>query len=147
MIERHLVLERGFNSAYVKGFIKQFRRTLAFAELNGGDILEDSKPEEDPMTTMTRPVSTPVVHSPQPSILPARKLEAPEPADNRREIRLPHPAGDITIKGPFPMNSADWITFVTVLNAFKGWLVKDEPSTSSTALPPPLGRSLSDAQV
>ena len=147
VVERHLVLDRGFNTAYVKGFIKQFKRTIAFAGLNPSDTV---RPTDEEQTIQPTPSPRTVPASAPQFLVPHRAQLIPEPpvaqssTDTRREIRLPPPAGDITIRGPFPMSSADWTTFTALMTAFRTWLVKDEPTSSSSALPQQPAQSPSD---
>lgn len=46
VIKRYLLRTLNFNDAYVDGFIKKFRTTLAFAQITGSDIIEE-EPEEN----------------------------------------------------------------------------------------------------
>lgn len=162
IIERYLVVERSFNENYAKSFISQFRETISFAGLVDGDML----PMDQESTTQVKPTvqSQALVPSKPAQILQVGQ-SMPIPIagadgrltgsytiiqpnlDSRREIRLPHPAGDISIKGPFPMSEADWKTFTHLMGAFKAWLVKEEPtpSASSTASAPPAAQSPSGA--
>jgi hypothetical protein len=152
IVERHLVLERLFNAEYVKSFIKQFRETISFAGLTADDKVSSNLDDQSPMPTAQQPRSLSLRPVPVLSVAAQRLTSAPaheEPAlqiDSRREIRLPHPAGDITIRGPFPMTSSDWTTFTALIAAFKTWLVKDDTTASSTASPQPVVQSPSDAQ-
>jgi hypothetical protein len=158
IIERYLVIEKMFNSLYVKPFIKQFRTTVEFSKLESSDKVlgnQDSRPDG----TRAVPRSSASVILPRLSPSPTGLTPSPRETDStyrrgpvsegHREIRLPHPAGDITISGPFPMTESDWATFTTLINAFKTWLVSNEPPAVSvpvTASQPPSGQPVSGEQ-
>ncbi len=131
IVERHLILDRGFNSAYVKGFIKEFKRTISFAELTPSDTVGDTEASADSTmpsveqkaaaparpTTSTSPINAPR------SAPPAMPLQP-----GMIEIPVPLPSGALAFyRVPASMTAADFDFYSTIWNAYKPGLVRPAP--------------------
>jgi hypothetical protein len=144
VIERYLVLERGFNSIYVKPFIKQFKRTIEFSSLKPCDkttgVHAALQPYESVQTSaaiVPRGSAQHVSREYTGQDIPRKTLDLvpqvhPQTVDARREFTLPTPAGDISIRGPFPLSKSDWATFLKAVQLFEPWLTKPESDPPTT---------------
>jgi hypothetical protein len=132
VVERFLVLERGFNTQYVKTFINQFRNTIAFAGLTASDK-QITKQSEEVQARPGAGKSAAMRVDPVGRTYP--RLGSVISQDTRREFTLPMPNGDITIRGPFPISRRDWETFKKTIDLFEGWLVASEKTEQGTEQP------------
>lgn len=132
VIERYLVIQREFNPQYVKGFIKQFRETIDFAGLTGDNAATDEPaPSEMPAPQATLPPQSTGFPVALPAAAPVSPVQIVTPKSPGREFVLPTPAGDIVIRGPFPMKKKDWETFKQVIALFEPWLVKPDDADTT----------------
>lgn len=109
--------ERGFSRSGAADFIPEYRRTLTFAGLGGGDTvapqepqgpIEDGADDEEPLPPFPR--------------RPRRRV-SDEPAN---VLTIPLAGrGPVLVEGEFPITEQDWTQFMAVLNAMKPGLVRE----------------------
>jgi hypothetical protein len=117
-----LVRQRGFTEGGAEDFVRGYKQTVAFAQLEASDrsprITDDSPVTDDSHTIL------PDLHE------PASPLVSSEPADVRspsHASRFPIPifnGGTVVVEGDFPLSEEDWNQFMAVLSAMKPALVK-----------------------
>jgi hypothetical protein len=117
-----LVRQRGFTEGGAEDFIRGYKQTVAFAQLEASD--------RSPRTANDAPVADdshavlPDAHE------PASPVASSEPADTRTQSsasRFPIPifnGGTVVVEGEFPLSEEDWNQFMAVLSAMKPALVK-----------------------
>ena len=122
-----MVAQGGFTETGFQEFIRQYRDTIAFAQLPSADSLNG---ETDPSGGQDDD------HKAQ---LPPDDLLPPPPKDRRggvsgNVLTIPIPivgSKQVTIEGEFPISEAAWTQFLAVLNAMKPGLVRDpEPGNA-----------------
>jgi len=120
-LKTYLSLEKSFTDRAVRNFIPQFRRTVAFAELeNSPDEIE--APEVDPMDPSTGMGSST-------EGAPINPSPAPTPATNSeiRSVQLPLSGTSwVSVQGPFPLSEASWAQMISMLEAMKPGLTTPE---------------------
>jgi hypothetical protein len=123
---RHFLrLDKGFTDAAADDLIRQFRQTVAFANLTPDDSLTpdggDSTEHNDRVPLVT------TVLTPQRSGLGKRRPEDPQ----QSAVPIPLSANEwVTLQGPFPLTEAAWAQLLRVLEVMKPGLVAPavEPS-------------------
>jgi len=145
VVKRYLVVDRKFNEQYVEGFIKQFKKTIKFANLIPSDkvpVVENEEPE-NVKTIAPEPAGLEIgkrlfsaLHPPQ-STAPAYGGSPPPPSgwtDLLKPNELAVPIGDgMVARVPYPMSDDDFELFVATLKLWKRKLVKT-PATSEEIL-------------
>jgi hypothetical protein len=110
-LRRHLVVDRGFTEGGAEDFIRELRKTFAFAGLEGsssrdesGDFIHTGQGEIDDVAEASVLAGAPV--------RPA--------ADTTRAVQLPYsPVAWATLQAKFPLTEPEWSQMVAVLNAMK----------------------------
>lgn len=123
-LKSFLVRQLDFNDTYVDRFIKQFRATLGFAGLEGGDTIEepDENDEEE--------AETPAVDIFQANPFQKVKAKSPTGGAAMRELPITLPSLNIAVlKVPTPMTELDFTTLVNSLAAWKAALVPPSKPT------------------
>jgi hypothetical protein len=139
-LRRELVLVRNFTESGAQEFIAQFRKTLAFARLDGGSessggavggparLVEDHEEREEgpvPMQSHVVAPAQPVPQSSAPSWMPPGP-GAPTSSAASPPIPIYLPGGPpVYLTGQFPISEAAWKQLMTVLEAMKGGLVAE----------------------
>lgn len=114
--------ERNFSKSGASDFIPEYRRTLSFAGLTGGDTVvpqaetedgaDDNLPNTDQSQDLARVYREPGYSPKDPSVT---------------TIPVLLPGGDqVTIQGRFPITEAAWNQMMAVLNAMKLGMVKED---------------------
>lgn len=111
-----LVRNRGFTENGASEFIREFRDTIAFAQLaSAGTVGRETDEVEDDET----PPPDPRQQRQQ-----RRRREPKMTESDVLTYAVPVAAGtDVTIEGHFPLTEAEWTQFLAVLNAMKPGLV------------------------
>lgn len=119
--------ERGFTPSGAAEFVKQFRETLAFANLDpatdGAPAEEDAELHDGADEELEEPRR-------------ARQQRQPRrrPSGDALAIPVPIIGGEaIIVEGHFPVTEAAWSQFLAVLNAMKPGLVQAEPAGDDDA--------------
>jgi hypothetical protein len=122
----HLERDRDFTATGAREFIRQYRATLAFAELTDGALADAdaqaSTDEEETRTEETRTEETPPPPPRHGSPGEAERLD-----QHPRVKSYPIPISedtDIVIEGPFPLSESEWEQLMSVLNVMKVALVR-----------------------
>lgn len=125
-LEWELTRERGFTQGGAREFIKNFRATVAFAQLADGGTVAAQTPEvsevqqdDDDATGGDRYMPPPGRRSVQ------RVRRMSEPAGAVYTIPLPGRA-PVIVEGEFPVTEQQWAQFMAVLNAMKPGLVSED---------------------
>jgi hypothetical protein len=127
-LTRHLIMEEAFNPSIVDAFIKEFRDTIAFAQLTVSDKIAASETTEDSSDTERPPLVTAAAEEarrfPKLAESLARFSSGSPPAAVVREFSFPLPTGVASLKVPFPLTQEDFDGLLRTLNNFKDGLVK-----------------------
>jgi hypothetical protein len=124
-IEYYLKAERGFTETGAKDFIREFRATLAYANVSAGDgLTRDAEDSNDGMTLK----------------LPAirehgeveRVTQPPAPLnlkEQRQLFQFPvSPTRVVALDTPFPLEPAEWNQLMNVLRAMQPAIAPPQPS-------------------
>jgi hypothetical protein len=114
-----LVRHRGFTEGGAEDLIREYKQTVAFAELTADDreAFEGTEPEGDEV----------VVAADEPT--PRQKFEHPAgPAAKRFDIPIFN-GKTVAIEGEFPLSEEDWDQFMAVLGIYKPTLVARPPQS------------------
>lgn len=154
----NLTKNRGFTSSGAEDFIRQWKRTMEYAQLDSDPepryhevTVSDQAGIEDSVSASSSPGGPP-------SAQPLSRVEQPDryhPGDaigkwtvtgraatvvagQQFPIPLPGGAGTVTLAGEFPLRESDWNYFMAVLAAMKPGLVEaPAPAARSEASPSP----------
>jgi hypothetical protein len=123
------VRERGFTETGLTDFLREYRETIAFAQLSSSVTVDGEDPPVDP-------------EEDDGSDSDEDDRQGDRRNDRRRQRRNP-PSGDmlsyavpvalgedVTIEGKFPLSETEWAQFMAVLSAMKPALV-GQPETQS----------------
>ena len=124
-----LVRDRRFTENGVDEFLKQFRRTIAFSGLSKADISQD---KEEPL--IEEELDRPAAQSADTPYLPPPAREAVQEMVRQelREIRLPLAIGVwASLTADFPLTETEWKQLMTVLEAMKPALIKEQETDNS----------------
>ncbi len=120
----YLEKERGFNPAAVPDLIRQFRQTVAFANLTEADKLAEHEGEIN--DAPADPFMVPAVITPATVTLPSSQAR---PATTR-VLNLPLSGGTwAALQIPYPMSQEDWDQMLAVLEAMKRGIVRKSDSS------------------
>jgi len=118
----HLV-RRGFTDTGLQEFIKEYRETITFAELD--HVQPEQRQGDDG--------STPTEASPGPGLLSGWSQEAPRIASTAPQpaptvFQIPLIGGKaVRVQGDFPLSETAWAQLLAVLEAMKPGLVEPQP--------------------
>lgn len=119
-LQWELVRQRGFTESGAEDFIREYRQTVAFAQLEASDRASGATANEDDDAHAADDDAPP----PHTSALQA------EPRTSSAGTRYPIPifyGKAVVIEGEFPLSEEDWSQFMAVLSAMKPALVaRDE---------------------
>jgi hypothetical protein len=127
LIKRYLIVERKFNPAYVDSFIEQFKRTIAFAQLEPTDKIIDRSEAQQNVETAS--VSQEICSTAAGRGLPQTLIQAAGPASTipslseGKELTLPLETGR-EVRIPIPMSEEDYELFMETLRLWKRRIVK-----------------------
>lgn len=131
-----LVRKRGFTESGADEFIRVYKQTVAFAQLDVDDHAVSSgaaSPQDDgadaepesPETEPRRDAVEPEPASPEPH----RRHVVQPPAPGMTQYRIPVFGGRaVVVEGEFPLSEDDWNQFMAVLTAMKPALVERQQS-------------------
>lgn len=124
VVKRYLVVDRRFNEQYVDGFIKQFKKTIKFANIKNGDTV--ALPQDDDVKEMEKPLfqQKNVMENFGAATDFNKLFPGTQAPPTMREFNFPLPAGVATLKLPFPLTEEDFESLVNTLEMFKDGLVK-----------------------
>lgn len=128
-LRHQLIMSRNFTESGAADFIKQFRRTLTFAHLDGELVDQEETPaSEDDVADVQAPEPTSKSH--QSGHAPAEPA-SPHTQTTGVSIPLPLVGGQtVTLSGDFPISEAAWEQLNQVLAALKPGLVVTSDVTS-----------------
>ncbi len=136
-----LTRERGFTESGAADFVREYRETLAFADLADAHEPEGQEPQPDPEPEAPRRPEAVWAASQSslggraaPREAPAATYQAPRRSkDYADSYKVPLPNGAvIEVVGPFPLNEAAWQQFMNVLQVMKpGLVLPDVPQLDS----------------
>ena len=119
-LQWELVRQRGFTESGAEDFIREYRQTVAFAQLEASDQASGATANDDDDAQAVDD-DGPASHAPT---LPTQP-QAPSAA-NRYPIPIFNGKA-VVIEGEFPLSEEDWSQFMAVLSAMKPALVaRDE---------------------
>lgn len=126
-LRRRLTFDRGFTESAARDFVPQFRRTLEFAGLLGGDAAPETSPDKSGNRPETSTGSQPFSSSPA--------FEAPQRLNtDRPPMYLPIAPNEYAlIQADFPLTEPKWEQMLAVLQAMKPALVAAVPAQSEEA--------------
>lgn len=142
VVKRYLVVDRKFNEQYVDGFIKQFKKTIKFANLSPGDKVPVNEVEDEQPSLTSSMTDTKNEDSP-----PPREFAVRGPGDsltesmanmNRQNPALVKPAelavpmGEWVARVPYPVSEEDFELFLDTLRLWKRKMTKPPESFSQT---------------
>jgi len=114
-IQTYLVFDRKFTEASATSLIKEYRDTIAFAQLGDSDTLVEPESTEESQMNQTATIEPPPLNRPPPL----------STGGSIREFAVPLPSGAIgAFKIPFPMSEADFTQYSALLEAYKTAIVK-----------------------
>lgn len=122
-LRRHLLIDRRFTESAADDFIPQFRKTVAFANLETAGTVsqdaEDSEPSEQDQTLTPLPIID-AEHEKR-----SDEASRGEPQQTQRTIQVPYSTtGWALVQAKFPMDEREWEQMLAVLQAMKPGLVK-----------------------
>lgn len=151
-----LTTDRNFTETGAREFLKEYRETLDYAQLEAEPYTSVYAVDEQPASAPNQAIDTPAVRPAAPSEPMAApssliasifrpELPGPSPQEepiaraiqpsqarlttssSTQQVRLPLPGGgEVAIDGPFPVTEAQWAFVMTVLGAMKPGLVTPE---------------------
>jgi len=123
-----LTRDRGFSETGAAEFIKEYKATVGFAQLEQHAELPTQEPAAAATTTGTSAVAA---ASAQPDS-PVGTL--PAASERRRSFLIPLiSGGTVAVEGDFPLTDQDWIQFMAVLTAMRPGLVVNRVAYDSEA--------------
>jgi len=141
VVKHYLVVDRKFNDQYVDGFIKQFKKTIKFANLMPCDKVPmvENEELETVKTTAPEPTAPEIgkrpfsAFHPPPSTAPANGGTEAPPSGSTDLVKLNElavPIGDgMVARVPYPISDEDFELFVATLKLWKRKLVKTPATT------------------
>lgn len=124
-LKYELVRKRGFTESGFSDFIREYRETIAYAQLSDSDSVSDTdeapaRPSSDvsqpPRVTSRSGAGTPT----EPFVTQGVNTLVGSPA-NWKSYPIPVGEGeDYVVNFPGPVTAEKWDTFMTILNAMKG---------------------------
>jgi hypothetical protein len=132
-----LVAQRGFTETGFEEFVRGYRETLVFAQLDAvgktgqtSDPVLDEDDDDGPLQEILDPSREKIPSEPAVRTLPVRQYyqEIPERTVPANVLRMPvRLVGGATIylEGEFPISEAGWKQFLAVLEAMKPGLVAE----------------------
>jgi hypothetical protein len=122
-----LTRNRGFTESGATEFIKEYKATLVYAQLDESA----GEPIQEPATAVAAE-DTPAFEPPQ---QPDSKTSTRStPSESRASYRIPLiSGGTVAVEGDFPLTEHDWAQFMAVLTAMKPGLVADRGVYDSEA--------------
>jgi len=125
-LKYRLVVQGGFTETGFREFIRQYRETIAYAQLPSAGSL-DGETEPSGGHDDDHQEETPLRDQP-----PRRQHRQGGVSGSVLTIPVPIVGGkSVTIEGEFPISEAAWAQFLAVLNAMKPGLVQD-PEAGNT---------------
>lgn len=136
----NLSRERGFTESGAREFVREYRETLAFADLqpDGAFPMSDLSQREgeelgsqfEPSTPDGRPDMIATKYSSDGAVLEQHFIEAKRQTSAAGRIQtytVPVGVGEnVIVQGEFPLTAAKWGQFIAVLTAMKPGLVAEE---------------------
>ncbi len=140
-LEWRLTRERGFTETGAKEFIREWRETMEFAQLDKLGRSDASTPASSPTEDEAGLETVQTLVDPQPTAESSSLPETDEDAPGTQLNSGPHGAWSVqtypipialhgrppvVISGAFPLSGPEWDQFKAVLDAMKPVLVSDE---------------------
>lgn len=138
VIRHYLVFERGFSDSAATELLAEFRRTLAFARIDGpteGDAagkVSEEVPDTEAEAESETFMATPTLQDPGTQRNDPQGKATPSNGRTARTVQVPYsPTEWALVQAPFPMTEPAWNQMIAVLNAMKpGLVVAPDDSTN-----------------
>lgn len=127
-LKYELVRKRGFTESGFAEFIREYRETIAYAQLSSSDsLVDDDEPTDQPSSDVSQPPGgvTPRRDPREPFVTQGVNTLIGPPA-GYKSYRIPVDAQrDVIVTFEGPIDAEEWETFITILNAMKGPILKE----------------------
>jgi hypothetical protein len=130
-LRHYLLLERGFNDAAATEFIRQFRETVAFADLSRADVGQPHREGEPQHTVPQSDQGAADLRGGVAVVTAPHHGSTQGSSEDQRTVVLPMAGNSwISLTGAFPISEAAWVQMLAVLDAMKPGLVETAPDAS-----------------